>query len=79
MIFVGGCFWYGCPTHATMPVNNRAFWRKKLAANKARDQLVNRTLRKQGWLVLRVWEHELTRKHEARLAARIWRTLEGDL
>lgn len=27
--------------------------------NKRRDQLVNRTLRAQGWRVLRIWEHEL--------------------
>ncbi len=24
-VFVDGCLWHGCPRHATMPVNNRAF------------------------------------------------------
>jgi len=60
VVFVDGCFWHGCPRHFTMPVNNQAFWERKLAANKKRDQLVTRTLRKQGWLVIRVWEHDLS-------------------
>ncbi len=37
----------------------KRFWREKLAANKRRDRLVNRQLRRQGWRVLRIWEHEL--------------------
>jgi len=73
-VFVDGCFWHGCPKHATKPKNNAAFWRKKFAANKARDLLVSRTLRKAGWRMLRIWEHELARKNEARLVARLRRT-----
>ena len=60
-IFVDGCFWHGCPKHATWPANRAAWWRRKLHANKARDRLVTRTLRKAGWRVLRIWEHELPR------------------
>lgn len=70
-VFVDGCFWHGCPLHATQPVTNRVFWRKKLARNKARDRLVNRTLRKAGWRVLRIWQHELKRNNESRCVARI--------
>jgi len=62
-VFVDGCFWHGCPQHATKPRTNAAFWRKKFAANKARDLVVNRTLRKARWKVVRIWEHELERKH----------------
>ena len=64
-IFVDGCFWHGCPKHATKPANNRAFWRRKLSSNKKRDQVVNQTLRKAGWRVIRIWEHELARKQPA--------------
>jgi DNA mismatch endonuclease (patch repair protein) len=60
-IFVDGCFWHGCPKHSNMPLNNRMFWEKKLTANKRRDRLVTKTLRQQGWLVLRIWEHDLSR------------------
>lgn len=74
-IFVDGCFWHGCPEHCNQPANNRAFWLRKLSANKTRDALVTRTLRRTGWRVLRVWEHELTRKNEARLVRRLQRAL----
>ena len=74
-VFVDGCFWHGCPLHSTKPRNNAAFWRRKFAANKTRDLLVNRMLRRRGWRVLRIWEHELARKHEARLLRRVRRAL----
>jgi DNA mismatch endonuclease (patch repair protein) len=74
-LFVDGCFWHGCPKHATLPKNNREFWRRKLAANRARDAQVTRTLRRAGWRVVRVWEHELAWKHQARLLKRIRRAL----
>lgn len=70
-VFVDGCFWHGCPQHETKPKNNRAFWRRKFARNKERDRLVTRTLRLRGWRVLRIWEHELKRKHATRLLRRI--------
>jgi len=53
----------------------KQFWREKLVANKARDRVVNRTLRREGWRVVRIWEHELT-KNPQRCVARI-RTLFG--
>lgn len=68
-IFVDGCFWHGCPKHSNMPVNNRLFWEKKFAANKVRDHLVSRTLKRQGWRILRIWEHEL--RKPARVLVRI--------
>ena len=79
-LFVDGCFWHGCPKHATKPKNNRAFWQKKLAGNKKRDALVTQALRRAGWRVLRVWEHTLRwatkdPKCEARLLRRIQRAL----
>ncbi len=54
---------------------NAAFWRRKFSSNIARDRLVTRTLRRDNWRVLRIWEHELARKHEARLLRRIQRAL----
>jgi DNA mismatch endonuclease, patch repair protein len=74
-VFVDGCFWHSCPKHSHIPGSNRAFWREKFSRNKSRDQLVTRTLRSKGWRVLRIWEHELTRKHEARCISRIRRAL----
>jgi len=74
-VFVDGCFWHGCPKHGTQPKGNAAFWRKKISRNQIRDRLVTRTLRKAGWRVLRIWEHELTRKHQTRRLRRIGKEL----
>ena|SRR5581483_4915385 len=61
-VFVDGCFWHFCRIHAKLPENNRDFWHRKLRANMARDRLVNRTLKKNGWKITRIWEHELAQK-----------------
>jgi DNA mismatch endonuclease, patch repair protein len=74
-VFIDGCFWHGCPKHGSQPMANKAFWRAKLARNRTRDHLVERTLKKQGWRVLRVWQHELTGKNEARLTSRVQQAL----
>lgn len=59
VVFVDGCFWHGCPTHCRMPKSNQLYWRKKVGANITRDRKISRLLRKRGWAVLRIWEHEL--------------------
>jgi DNA mismatch endonuclease (patch repair protein) len=58
-VFIDGCFWHGCPLHATRPRTNAAFWAAKLDSNIERDANVNRQLRERGWTVIRVWQHEL--------------------
>lgn len=74
-VFVDGCFWHGCPAHGRVPKTHRRFWAAKFAANKARDRVVNRMLRADGWTVIRVWEHELRRKNQARLQRRLARLM----
>jgi DNA mismatch endonuclease (patch repair protein) len=58
VVFVDGCFWHGCPRHATQPKANADWWRDKLAANVARDRRTDAELAARGWRVLRYWEHE---------------------
>lgn len=55
---VDGCFWHGCPDHAVAPKANADWWLAKLAANRERDARNDRALSAEGWLVVRVWEHE---------------------
>ena len=74
-VFVDGCFWHGCPRHATQPKSNRAFWNQKLFANKIRDRWVNRALRSANWQVLRIWEHELIQPFQIRLMQKLERAL----
>jgi DNA mismatch endonuclease (patch repair protein) len=57
-VFLDGCFWHGCPQHATQPRANAEWWERKLRMNVDRDADTNQTLAGQGWTVLRFWEHE---------------------
>lgn len=57
-IFVDGCFWHGCPEHASWPKRNAEFWRQKIKTNQLRDADTNERLRSLGWTVLRFWSHE---------------------
>jgi DNA mismatch endonuclease (patch repair protein) len=75
VVFVDGCFWHQCPRHSKVPASNADFWLRKLERNKKRDRLVNRVLKKDGWRVIRIWEHELSRKHEVVVARRIQRAI----
>src|SRR2546425_13363456 len=58
-VFIDGCFWHGCVKHLRMPQSNRAYWEKKISRNINRDRITRNQLRRAGWKVLRVWEHEL--------------------
>ena len=57
-VFVDGCFWHGCPLHATWPKQNAEFWRQKIEANRLRDADTSSRLVDLGWTALRFWEHE---------------------
>ncbi|MFF1356929.1 very short patch repair endonuclease [Streptomyces sp. NPDC058297] len=67
-VFMDGCFWHGCPEHATQPQANAEWWRTKIEGNKARDAEVTAHLTDEGWTVLRFWEHE-SPEHIARRIA----------
>ena len=64
-LFVDGCFWHGCPRCYRRPKSNRKFWDNKIGRNRKRDLEVSRELRRLGWVVMRVWEHELAKRQEA--------------
>lgn len=56
-VLIDGCFWHGCPQHATHPKANAEWWRTKLDRNMARDRETTEHLLAAGWTVLRFWEH----------------------
>lgn len=72
-IFVHGCFWHACPAHASWPAANRDWWRRKLTATVQRDARQVRALRRKGWSVFTVWEHEDTEIAARRIADRLRR------
>ncbi len=59
VVFVDGEFWHGHPTRCQIPATRRLWWLTKINSNRKRDRLQNRSLRQSGWIVIRVWQHEL--------------------
>lgn len=59
-VFVDGCFWHGCPHCYRRPSSSKIYWESKVKRNMARDKKVKSKLRRDGWSVIRVWEHELS-------------------
>ncbi len=77
VIFVNGCFWHrhaGCK-FAYTPKTRVGFWLRKFNENVLRDKIVQKSLRRQGWHVLIVWECQVPRKHK--IVARLARFLEN--
>lgn len=68
-VFVDGCFWHGCPVHATWPKANSDYWREKIETNRLRDRDTDQRLAAAGWLVVRVWEHERPEEAAQRIEA----------
>ncbi len=64
-VFGDGCFWHGCPTCGHIPKTNRAYWRAKIARNRARDARITRQLRTLGFSVVRLWECDLRTRASA--------------
>jgi len=58
-IFIDGCFWHGCAKCSRKPTSNLTYWRAKILRNRVRDRRNNQLLRKRGWTVIRIWEHDI--------------------
>lgn len=60
VVFAHGCFWHGhdCKRGARAPKDNAAYWRAKIARNRARDERTLDALRSASWRTLVVWECE---------------------
>ena len=59
-IFIDGCFWHGCPyCRRKLPETNHEYWKRKIKRNVSLAQSHNRRLCRDGWTVIRVWEHEI--------------------
>ncbi|WP_344955968.1 very short patch repair endonuclease [Actinomadura miaoliensis] len=67
-VFSDGCYWHGCPDHHRPAKRNNEFWSEKIRTNQARDRETDRALSDEGWVVIRVWEHEDPRAAAERIA-----------
>lgn len=76
-VFVDGCFWHGCPMHATWPKSNPEFWRHKIETNRSRDADTTAKLEAADWKVFRVWAHESPSDVAAAISLLVTRTKSG--
>lgn len=58
-IFLHGCFWHKCPKCFVEPKSRRHYWTQKIEKNVSRDERSRAVLRKQGWSVISIWEHQI--------------------
>ena len=78
-IFCDSKFWHGVEylKEGKLPATNTAFWKEKLTKNVERDKLVNKTLRKQGWTILRFYDKDI-RKNVSKCVDKIEKTLKNN-
>jgi len=67
-VFVDGCLWHGCPEHCRVPETHREYWSEKIDRNMRRDLDTDRRLRKEGWVSIRIWEHDDPEEAAAKVA-----------
>lgn len=73
VVFVDGDFWHGW-RFDQWQAKLGPYWKEKIAGNIARDGRNAAKLRKEGWSVMRIWEHEI-KADRARCIDRIERKL----
>jgi DNA mismatch endonuclease (patch repair protein) len=75
IIDVYGCFFHvhSCRYGRVVPVTNAEFWKSKRLSNAARDKRNLKTLKRDGWKVMIVWECET--RNLPKLSKRIERFL----
>lgn len=64
-IFIDSDFWHGYRYPSWKGRIRSRFWREKIENNRLRDRRNIRKLRRLGWRVMRVWEHNVKRSPAA--------------
>lgn len=64
VVFLDSCFFHKCPYHYVQPKSNKTYWLPKILRNTIRAKEVNSALRKEGWKVMRFWEHQVKKDTE---------------
>lgn len=59
LVFLDSDFWHGWQYPRWKHLLKDDFWRDKIDKNRKRDKKTTLFLRKNGWTVLRFWEHQL--------------------
>ena len=60
VVFIDGDYWHGWRFPAWREKLS-PYWKAKIEGNRRRDQCNFQKLRRSGWHVIRIWEHEIER------------------
>ena len=60
-IFIDGSFWHGYNWKKLGKVPPKKYWQGKIERTIKRDELITKSLKRNGWTVLRFWEHEINK------------------
>jgi DNA mismatch endonuclease (patch repair protein) len=63
LVYCDGDFWHGYD-YKKRRHKLPKFWRKKIETNMKRDNRIRAKLRRSGWKVIRLWEHEINKSPE---------------
>ena len=70
-VLVDGDFWHGWRFARWREDLPAKYWRGKIEANIARDKRFKARLRREGWRVMRIWEHELSAQRRQRTLSKV--------
>lgn len=62
VVLVHGDFWHGWRFPLWAKRLEQRYWRAKIERNRRYDRLNRRALRRRGWRVLVIWEHQIRKK-----------------
>ena len=58
-VFLDSDFWHGWQYPRWKHLLKNDFWRSKIERNRVRDKKTTVFLKRQGWRVIRIWEHQI--------------------
>jgi len=75
-VFIDGDFWHGYRFPQWKDTQSE-FWQTKIEMNRARDRRNHAKLRRMGWKVIRIWQHDIGKDLEG-CVRRILRQLDNE-
>ncbi|OJI06596.1 hypothetical protein BK004_02820 [bacterium CG10_46_32] len=63
-VFLDSAFWHGWQYPRWKHLLKNDFWREKIEKNRKRDKKTTAYLRRNGWIVMRFWEHQIKDGHK---------------
>jgi len=79
VVLIHGCFWHGhagCKYYV-VPKTRTDWWLNKITTNKVNDAKAVKSLKKEGWKIITIWECDLKPGKSEKTLASLLKKLEG--